>query len=325
MSEIRTSIAPRRPSIFAANALYLAAAAGLVLMPMAIDPLAALLRFLFPALKTEELLLASTLVYYLPLLVAPCLIYAGRRQLWDGLRLTEPLSPAAAIYSALAAIASVPMGASVALLWMRLLACVGLEAGGAAVYVPHTVSGLILAVFYMGAFPALAEELAFRGLVLRAWERRGRLRALAVSSLLFASLHGSVAGFPAQLLLGFVLGALAQGSGSLWAGIIFHTVYNSLILISEYTVENLLPAAEAAAVAEPAVIQTALDALLFGAVVLFFVRRVWRVGKRSGAAAKAAREPGGLRAGETLLLVSGVVTALYLYGVDVLEMLGVLK
>ena len=97
VSEIRTSIAPRRPSIFAANALYLAAAAGLVLMPMAIDPLAALLRFLFPALKTEELLLASTLVYYLPLLVAPCLIYAGRRQLWDGLRLTEPLSPAAAI------------------------------------------------------------------------------------------------------------------------------------------------------------------------------------------------------------------------------------
>ena len=28
-----------------------------------------------------------------------------------------------------------------------------------------------------------------------------------------------------------IVAALAQGSGSLWAGIIFHTVYNSLILI----------------------------------------------------------------------------------------------
>ena len=331
----KTGVRPRRmarrPSLFAANALYLLAAAGLVCTSWAIGPFAALLRRAFPGLSTEGLMLVATLLYYLTCTALPCLLYARRRRVWRALRLEQPLSPVSAIYAAMAAVVSLPLGSNIALFWSLLLNKLGLDAGGAAMYVPADTSGLLLAVFYVAVIPGVCEELAFRGLVFSAWERRGSRRAVWISALLFASLHGSIAGFPTQLLLGVALGLLALGSGSLYAGMIFHTVYNSLILMSEYTVQNLTGAADeaayAAALAEYAspsgLFHACLDALLLGAVLAFLLRRVWTRGSRTGVP-RFTRDRGGMTAAELLLLISGVVTALYLYGEDLLEMLGVL-
>lgn len=73
----------------------------------------------------------------------------------------------------------------------------------------------------------LAEELLFRGLVLRQIRQRvGAFPALLLSSVLFAAMHGD----PAQMLTYSVLGAgFGLGylwSGSLWTPVIMHALWN---------------------------------------------------------------------------------------------------
>ncbi len=73
----------------------------------------------------------------------------------------------------------------------------------------------------------LAEELLFRGLVLRQIRQRlGPVPALLTSSVLFAAMHGD----PAQMLTYTVLGAgFGLGylwSGSLWTPVIMHALWN---------------------------------------------------------------------------------------------------
>ena len=326
---------PRRPSLFAANALYLLAAAGLVLLPWAAEPLARVLSAVAPGLGTEGFILATTLLYYLPCVALPCLRYARTRGVWESMRFVQPLSPASALYSVMAAVVSLPLGVNIALLWTALLQRLGLVLPDSATYIPDTTRGLLLAVFYLGVVPGICEELAFRGLVFGAWERRGSGRALLVSSLLFAALHGSVSGFPTQLVLGLIIGTLVLGSGSIYAGMVFHTLYNCLILLSSYTAQNLMPVTEETlaeaelAATDPlaylgglsGALHTLLDVLLLGAVLGFCLRRVWRRGRREGAIF-APKAPGGMTAMELVLFISGAVTVLYLFGTDILDIVG---
>ena len=326
----------RRPSYFAANALFLLAAMGLVLLPPLAEALAVLLLRAFPKMSAEALLLWTSLVYYVPCVLLPAGVYIRRRRLWQAARLEQPLSPFSALLAVLAALLCVPLGADLAVLWEIPLQRLGLIIPESDVYIPETARGLALTVFYLGVVPGVAEELTFRGVILSAWERRGPVRAVLVSSLLFASLHGSVAGFPTQFMLGCVICLLAVGSGSVYAGMIFHTLYNSALLMAQYAAQRSTYV-DAEALADDALLRT--DALawlgglpgllstlgqiaLLGVILALLLRAVWTRGRREGVV-RPPREPGGMTAQEALVLLSGVVTVLFLYGTDLLDMLGV--
>lgn len=88
-----------------------------------------------------------------------------------------------------------------------------------------------LLVGVMALLPALCEELAFRGFILSGFEGRERFwRGVVISSLFFALTHSvlqqSLLAFP----LGIVIGYVALRTGSLWPGVAFHFVHNSLLL-----------------------------------------------------------------------------------------------
>lgn len=322
-----------RPSLFAANALYLLCAAGLILLPYVTDPLVLLLHDWLPALSVDVLILLANALYYVPCALLPVLLYARSRGSWAAMRLSQPLAPSAAIRSAVAAILCVPLGADIAMLWYAALQALGLVIPESSIYIPTTSQGLLAAVFAMGVLPGVCEELAFRGMVLGAWERHSRRRALVVSSVLFASLHGSVSGLPTQLTLGLVIGMLALGSGSIYAGMIFHTLYNTLLLASQYMAQNLVSyTEEELALAELAqtdtlaymggavgVISTCVQIVVLSALLLLVLRGLWK--KRAPEPVLAQGERMGVQA--FMMLMAGAATALYLYGKDILEMLGV--
>src|SRR5439155_13856390 len=80
--------------------------------------------------------------------------------------------------------------------------------------------------------PAVAEELAFRGFILSALQRQFRPRtAVLLSSFFFALAHMNVFQFLPHFLLGMVLAYLTTRCGSLVPGILFHGIYNTLILL----------------------------------------------------------------------------------------------
>ncbi|MBN1808504.1 MAG: CPBP family intramembrane metalloprotease [Planctomycetes bacterium] len=80
-------------------------------------------------------------------------------------------------------------------------------------------------------FPAVTEEIAFRGLMLhwlltaiKPWQ------ALALSSFLFAALHGSIIGLPYLFMVGMLLGWMKWRTGSLYPSMAAHFVHNWAVL-----------------------------------------------------------------------------------------------
>jgi sodium transport system permease protein len=85
--------------------------------------------------------------------------------------------------------------------------------------------------FVLALLPALCEEIAFRGFILTGLLRSFRpWTAVVVSSLLFALYQLNVFQAVPHFVFGVVLGLLVVRSGSVLPGMLFHLVYNSLLI-----------------------------------------------------------------------------------------------
>ena len=93
---------------------------------------------------------------------------------------------------------------------------------------------LVFQLIFVGALPGICEELMFRGVMLPAFERRGRMYGVVVSAALFALMHGSVSGLPVHFGLGMLMGLMAVRLDSLYAPMVFHIGYNSLAVMLDY-------------------------------------------------------------------------------------------
>ena len=92
-------------------------------------------------------------------------------------------------------------------------------------------------------------EDALQNALLRAWEKRGGTYAVVVTTLLFAALHSTVLGLPSQLISGAIMALLVIRLNSVYASMIFHTVYNGLNYGLALYANSAVDAAEAAALA----------------------------------------------------------------------------
>lgn len=92
--------------------------------------------------------------------------------------------------------------------------------------------GLVVAVLVIAVVPAVAEELLFRGLLLRSLRGSfGAAAAVAVSAAAFGAFHLSPHRFLPQAVLGALLGVLALRSGSLWPAVVAHAAHNGLAVV----------------------------------------------------------------------------------------------
>lgn len=79
--------------------------------------------------------------------------------------------------------------------------------------------------------PAICEELAFRGFILCGLRRRFPVwTAILISSFLYALYHMNVFQALPTFTLGVVLGVLAVRSGSVFPGMLFHLLYNGMLI-----------------------------------------------------------------------------------------------
>src|SRR5439155_25789023 len=96
----------------------------------------------------------------------------------------------------------------------------------------HLASALsthgIVTVFAACLIAPLIEELVFRGLLYRAWERQwGWLPAAIASSLVFAYMHPAV--YISQFAAGLIFVCIFRRTGSLRAAIAVHAIFNIAI------------------------------------------------------------------------------------------------
>jgi hypothetical protein len=90
----------------------------------------------------------------------------------------------------------------------------------------------IMAIFIMAFFPALFEEMFFRGVVQNLLERwwHKPLLAIVVTSLVFSLIHSSIYLFLSRAMLGFALGLLFWQTRNIWVCILAHFLNNFLAL-----------------------------------------------------------------------------------------------
>lgn len=103
---------------------------------------------------------------------------------------------------------------------------VELKALGVASFLPMALETAILA--------PILEELFFRGYLMGALMRFGRRSAIFLSACLFALMHGVSPALPSYLLLGLLLGLAVVHTGSLFASMIIHGMYNLTLLMGSY-------------------------------------------------------------------------------------------
>lgn len=97
-----------------------------------------------------------------------------------------------------------------------------------------------MAIVIMAFFPALFEEVFFRGALQNLLERWWKMPLLAVlvTSLLFSFIHLSIYLFLSRALLGFVLGLMYQRSKNIWVNIVAHFLNNTVAVIQMFWISR---------------------------------------------------------------------------------------
>ena len=183
--------------------------------------------------------LCVNLIYYLPFLVLPVIVSIRRRPDAAASMRPEPVNAWSMIYIGVLAVLSVFLVSDISLIWCIPLQKLGFDVFKEQMTVAASPEALVLSVFTAAAIPGVCEELVFRGVVLSGFEDEGSARAVRMSALLFALLHGSLTGFPGQYVLGVVIAMLVISADSIYAGITFHTVYNATVMILEFLQRDL--------------------------------------------------------------------------------------
>lgn len=87
----------------------------------------------------------------------------------------------------------------------------------------------VMAIFIMAFFPALFEEIFFRGALQNLFQKwwKNPLAAILVSSVIFSIIHFSIYLFLTRLILGFVLGYMFYQTKNIWVNVWAHFLNNA--------------------------------------------------------------------------------------------------
>lgn len=101
-------------------------------------------------------------------------------------------------------------------------------------------SEFIIAVFIIAFFPALFEEMFFRGALQSTLQRwwKSPVAAILVSSIIFSLIHLSIYLFLSRVLLGIGLGWIFYKSRNIWVGTAVHFLNNTFALIQIFALSK---------------------------------------------------------------------------------------
>ena len=309
----------RLPSVFAALGLMFLAMTGRFFAPLLGECTAYLAALAGIVTGPAGLNALVSFYYYAFFMLLPLGIYLClHRGAGEYIRF-KPLSGKNALLAVLCGAAGVIFASVISVFWTDIIYACGLKPTQSS-FTAGSTSELALLIVVSAVIPALCEELLCRGMVLSAYDDRGSVKAILISAVWFACLHASVEGLPAELASGLCLGCVTVFTGSVFAGIIYHTVHNSVILILNYSLSSAASAAAASGAAQsdssayPSLVMLGLAS---GLALYLLLKRLYRAGRAGLLPPEALRRKDTL---EIIVLVCLItLTAIY-YLLDILDM-----
>lgn len=111
------------------------------------------------------------------------------------------------------------------------------------ILLPQNEIQWVLAVLALVVIPAIAEEVFFRGgLLTGLCDSMSALNATLLTTVIFALMHGSLAGFPAHLGVSLLCSLAMMSHGRLRVPVVLHMCYNGAALLLRNAPADLMPA-----------------------------------------------------------------------------------
>lgn len=108
--------------------------------------------------------------------------------------------------------------------------------------VPKTVPELITGLLIIAVIPGICEETLHRGLMLKAYERRGTFRAIVITSIFFGIFHFDITNFLGPVLLGLLFGYYVIRTNSIFIAMLAHFLNNAIAEVTQYFWGSKAPA-----------------------------------------------------------------------------------
>ena len=115
----------------------------------------------------------------------------------------------------------------------------GLEAESSMPDFPKSTAAAVIFILNYTLFPAVLEEMLFRGIIIERLRPYGDKTAVVVSSLLFAGAHLSAANFAGIFVMSLLFGWLAVKKGSIVPAVIVHLINNVIAALFSWLGANI--------------------------------------------------------------------------------------
>lgn len=100
--------------------------------------------------------------------------------------------------------------------------------------VPQNFGELLVGIFFIAITPGICEEMMHRGLLLAAYEKRGTVKAIVITSIFFGLFHFDIKNLLGPIFLGLVIGYYVIRTDSIFAGMLAHFLNNLIAELFQY-------------------------------------------------------------------------------------------
>lgn len=172
----------------------------------------------------------EVLFVLLPVLV---FLIAGRYNIRDTLKLrkTKPINYLIVVFLMLFGMPVVGVLNAIVLVIIRLV--FGKNLPIPQIDIPD-IPTLFIAILVIGISAAVCEEILFRGVISKSFDRYGTVQSIAVTSVLFGILHRDIQKGVSTILLGALIGFIVYRTGSIYAGMTAHFTNNTAAVLLTY-------------------------------------------------------------------------------------------
>jgi uncharacterized protein len=140
--------------------------------------------------------------------------------------------------------------------------------------IPQSILQLITGILVIGISPAICEESLHRGILLKAYEKRGSLKAVVISAIMFGFFHFDLTNLFSPIFLGILIGYYVLRTNSIFAGVLAHFIHNSILEVMGFLYRNE-PVSSKITITAAELGQNVILGLL-GLVLIFLLLKLFR-------------------------------------------------